>query len=44
MVQAIWDSLAAEQVHPDLTDPQKQELDRRIDAYDTESPKCVDLG
>ncbi|MDZ8238203.1 MAG: addiction module protein [Nostoc sp. ChiQUE01a] len=30
IVQAIWDSIAAEQVYPDLTDAQKQELDRRI--------------
>ncbi|MGB3311340.1 MAG: addiction module protein [Nodosilinea sp.] len=36
LVQAIWDSIAAEQAHPDLTDAQKQELDRRIDAYDTD--------
>jgi len=31
LVQAILDSIAAEQVHPDLTDFQKQKLDRRID-------------
>jgi len=31
LVQAILDSIAAEQVHPDLTDFQKQEIDRRID-------------
>ena len=30
LVQAILDSIAAEQVHPDLTEFQKQELDRRI--------------
>lgn len=36
LVQAIWDSIADEQVHLDLTDAQKQELDRRIDAYDTD--------
>lgn len=36
LVQAIWDSIAAEQVHPDLTDAQKQELDRRIDAHETD--------
>ena len=29
-MQAIWDSIAAEQVYPDLSDAQKQELDRRI--------------
>jgi putative addiction module component (TIGR02574 family) len=31
IVQAIWDSIAAEQAYPELTEAQKQELDRRID-------------
>ena len=35
IVQAIWDSIAAKQAYPDLTEAQKQELDRRID--DTEA-------
>ncbi|MBO3462014.1 addiction module protein [Aetokthonos hydrillicola Thurmond2011] len=30
LVQAIWDSIATEQAYPELTDQQKQELDRRI--------------
>ena len=30
IVQAIWDSIAAEQVYPDLTTVEKRELDRRI--------------
>lgn len=30
IVQAIWDSIAAEQAYPDLTDSQKRELDYRI--------------
>lgn len=30
IVQAIWDSIAAEQVYPILTEPQQRELDRRI--------------
>ena len=30
LVQAIWDSIAAEQAYPDLTEAQQQELDRRI--------------
>jgi putative addiction module component (TIGR02574 family) len=34
LVQAILDSIAAEQVDPDLTESQKQELDRRIDDYE----------
>lgn len=34
LVQAIWDSIAAEQAYPDLTEVQKQELDRRITDYE----------
>jgi putative addiction module component (TIGR02574 family) len=34
LVQAILDSIAAEQDYLDLTDTQKQELDRRIDDYE----------
>ena len=34
LVQAILDSIAAEQVDFDLTESQKQELDRRIDDYE----------
>ncbi|WP_414752868.1 addiction module protein [Anabaena sp. CCY 9910] len=33
-VQAIWDSIAAEQTYLDLTPEQKQELDRRINDYE----------
>jgi putative addiction module component (TIGR02574 family) len=35
LVQAIWDSIAAEQAYPDLTEVEKQELDHRITAYET---------
>jgi putative addiction module component (TIGR02574 family) len=34
LVQGILDSIAAEQVDPDLTELQKRELDRRIDDYE----------
>jgi putative addiction module component (TIGR02574 family) len=34
LVQAILDSIAAEQLDPALTESQKQELDRRIDDYE----------
>jgi putative addiction module component (TIGR02574 family) len=34
LVQGILDSIAAEQVDPDLTESQQRELDRRIDDYD----------
>ena len=34
IVQAIWDGIAADHVYPDLTEPQKREIDRRIDEYE----------
>jgi putative addiction module component (TIGR02574 family) len=34
LVQGILDSIAAEHVDPNLTEPQQQELDRRIDDYE----------
>jgi putative addiction module component (TIGR02574 family) len=34
LVQGILDSIAAEQVDPDLTEPQQREIDRRIDDYE----------
>lgn len=34
LVQAIWDSIAAEQAYPDLTEAQKKQLDDRMDDYD----------
>jgi putative addiction module component (TIGR02574 family) len=36
LVQAIWDSIAAEQTYPDLTEAQKQALDQRIEDTDAE--------
>jgi putative addiction module component (TIGR02574 family) len=36
LVQAIWDTIADEQTHPDLTDAEKQELDRRIAEHDAD--------
>jgi putative addiction module component (TIGR02574 family) len=41
LVQAILDSIAAEQVYPDLTESQKQELDRRIDDYEQNPDKVM---
>jgi len=35
IVQAIWDSIAAEQAYPDLTERQKRELDDRINDYES---------
>ncbi|MCM0589476.1 MAG: addiction module protein [Gloeotrichia echinulata DEX184] len=34
LVQAIWDSIAAEQAYPDLTEAEKREMDYRIDDYE----------
>lgn len=34
LVQAIWDSIADGGVYPDLTEQQKREIDRRIDAHE----------
>jgi putative addiction module component (TIGR02574 family) len=34
LVQAIWDSIAAEEVYPSLSAAQQQELDRRIIDYE----------
>ncbi|MBE9208879.1 addiction module protein [Nostoc sp. LEGE 06077] len=34
LVQAIWDSIAAEQAYPDITEAQKQELERRNNDYE----------
>ncbi|WP_204151977.1 addiction module protein [Leptolyngbya sp. CCY15150] len=36
LVQAIWDSIAAEQAYPDLTEAQQHELDSRIDSYESD--------
>ncbi len=41
LVQAILDSIAAEQDYLDLTDTQKQELDRRIDDYEANPDKVL---
>ena len=41
LVQAMWDSIAAEQAYPELTDEQKQELDKRIAESDAESDNVM---
>jgi putative addiction module component (TIGR02574 family) len=40
LVEAIWDSIAAEPGQPELTEAQKQELERRLAAH-TASPEDV---
>jgi putative addiction module component (TIGR02574 family) len=34
LVQAIWDSIAAEQAYPELTEAQERELDARIKDFE----------
>ena len=41
LVQAIWDSIAAEQAYPELTDEEKQELDNRIAESDADSDNVM---
>ncbi len=36
LVEDLWDSIAADQQALRLTDEQKAELDRRLDAYDVD--------
>ncbi len=38
-VEDIWDSIAADQAVLPLTDEQRIELDRRLDAYETDNSK-----
>ena len=37
LVEDIWDSIAADQATLPLTDEQSVELDRRLDAYETDN-------
>jgi len=36
LVEDIWDSIAAEQDNLPLTESQRQELDRRLDAFEVD--------
>lgn len=36
LVEELWDSIAADQGALALTEAQRQELDRRLDAYETD--------
>lgn len=36
LVEALWDSIASDQMALPLTDEQKAELDRRLDAYEAD--------
>ncbi len=39
LVEDLWDSIAADQSVLPLTDDQRAELDRRLDAYETDGIK-----
>ncbi|MDH3633062.1 MAG: addiction module protein [Gammaproteobacteria bacterium] len=39
LVEDIWDSIAAEQSSLELTDAQRMELDKRLDAYEGDGDK-----
>jgi putative addiction module component (TIGR02574 family) len=39
LVQDLWDSISADQNQLSLTDEQKEELDRRIDAFEADKNK-----
>ena len=39
MVEDLWDSIAADQAALSLTDEQRAELDRRLDAYESDGIK-----
>ena len=39
IVEDIWDSIAADQKAIPITDEQRNELDRRLDAYDADGIK-----
>lgn len=39
LVEDIWDSIAADQAALPMTDEQRAELDRRLDAYESDGIK-----
>jgi putative addiction module component (TIGR02574 family) len=41
LVEAIWESIEGEPPMPELTEAQKQELDRRLAAYEAAPRECV---
>ncbi len=44
LVEDLWDSIAADQDNLPLTDEQKTELDRRLDAYETDKIEGREAG
>lgn len=44
LVEALWDSIASDQKALPLTDEQKAELDRRLDAYEADGNRGRPAG
>lgn len=44
LVEDIWDSIAANQAPLPLTDQQRIELDRRLNAYESDKIRGRDVG
>ena len=44
LVEDLWDSIAADQDNFPLTDEQRTELDRRLDAYETDKIEGREAG
>ena len=44
LVEDLWDNIAADQDNLPLTDEQKTELDRRLDAYETDKIEGREAG
>jgi putative addiction module component (TIGR02574 family) len=44
LVEDIWDSIAADQAALPMTDEQRSELDRRLDAYESDGVKGREAG
>ena len=44
LVEDIWDSIAADQTLLPLTDEQRIELDRRLDAYESDKVRGREVG
>lgn len=44
LVEDLWDSIAADQDNLPLTDEQRTELDRRLDAYEADKNQGREAG
>ena len=44
LVEAIWDSIAADQAVLPFTPEQREELNRRLDAYEADQAKGQEAG